>query len=293
MTKEQSPPIIKTMKTKILSHNYTGKSLVVVYSDAKGVETKIVESSHPNWRQVEKLYRQGKYEDMIPLLDVGQAIANKFQGKFVVQDGQVYYNGEPIHGYLFDRILFFMKEGLKYDRLVKFAENLYANPSVKARDEAYKFLEHKNMPITEDGCFLAYKGVQNDYYSITGGDIEVIKGKVKNGKILNAVGEDIEVKRSQVDSNANNGCSKGLHAGSYDYANGFKGSGRMMIVKINPKNIVSVPTDCNCQKLRSCAYTVIAEEGRKLHEVKDINFDRVAKVRNNSGPKRNSLGQFC
>jgi hypothetical protein len=32
-----------------------------------------------------------------------------------------------------------------------------------------------------------------------------------------------------------------------------------MIVKINPKDVVSVPSDCNCEKLRTCRYEVVGE----------------------------------
>lgn len=279
-------------KNTVISHQYTGNSLVVVYNDGTQVQTKIVQSSHPNWRQVERLYKQGQYAALIPLLDVTQAINTKFEGKFTVKDGSVYYRGEVVHGYLFDRIIFFMREGLPFKRLLAFAENLYANPSNRARNELFKFLEHKNMPITDDGCFLAYKGVQDDYYSITSGSSKVLKGTVKGGKILNAVGEKIEVDRGDVNDNASVGCASGLHAGSWDYANGFKGNGRMMIVKINPKDVVSVPNDCNCQKLRTAAYEVVAEEGRKLSEVKDINFDRVAKARQIK-QKRLANGRFA
>ena len=44
-----------------------------------------------------------------------------------------------------------------------------------------------------------------------------------------------------------------------------------MIVRFNPKDAVSVPTDCECQKLRVCKYEVIGEfdKGHKepLNEV--------------------------
>ena len=33
----------------------------------------------------------------------------------------------------------------------------------------------------------------------------------------------------------------------------------MVIVKVNPKDVVSVPTDCECQKVRTCEYQVIAD----------------------------------
>ena len=30
-------------------------------------------------------------------------------------------------------------------------------------------------------------------------------------------------------------------------------------MKISPENVVSVPTDCNCQKLRTCEYAVVRD----------------------------------
>jgi hypothetical protein len=263
------------MKNNIVSHNLTNNSLVIVYSNDKGFNTKIVESSHPNWRQVLAAYKQGNYDEVIDLIDVKTAINKKFDGKFTIVGETVQYNGETVNGYLFDRIIFFMRNNLPFERLVKFADNLYQNPSNRARQELYKFLEHKNMPITEDGCFLAYKGVQNDFWSITGGTIKVLKGKVNDeGQIYNGVGEEIIVDRGDVDDNCNNTCSKGIHAGSVSYATDFAGKGKIVVVKINPKDCVSVPTDCNGQKLRTCAYTVIGEEYRSLSDVRDINYDK-------------------
>jgi hypothetical protein len=277
---------------KILSHNYTGKSLVVVFSNGKGVQTKIVEKSHPSWKCIFSLYKEGRMEEVVPLMDVGTAIQAKFGKKFTVADGKVFFDGREAGGYLIDRILFFLKEvPNQANRLVKFAENLYENPNPYVIDELYKFLEHKGFTITDDGCFLAYKGVSPDYFSISSGDIEVLLGTVKKGRIYNGVGQIIIVKRSQVCSDKEIGCASGLHVGSWEYANDFKGNGHLMVVKVNPKNVVSVPRDCDWKKCRVCEYEVIAEEGRKLHEVKDSNFDKVSAVRQKFN--RDSLGRFA
>lgn len=277
---------------KILSHNWTGQSLVVAFISDKGFQTKIVESTHPNWHQVVLLYKQGRYEEMVPLLDMSAAIQAKFSGQFTVQDGKVFYKDNEVGGYLVERILFFMRElPNQAQRLLKFAENLYQNPSPAVIEQLYKFLEHKNMPITDDGCFLAYKGVGQDYYSKTGGDIVILKGKVnKDGKVYNGIGEHIIAKRDDVCADSNQGCARGLHVGSWEYANNFKDDGKLMVIKVNPKNAVSVPTDCNYSKLRACEYEVIAEEGRQLNEVKDINFDKATAVRQSFN--RDSLGRF-
>lgn len=277
------------MKIKILSHLFTGRSLTMVFSDGKKTTTKIVEQSHPNWSEIVELYKQAKYVELVPLFDMDAAIQSKFKGKFTVFGGQVCYNGLPVKGYLIDRILFFMRELPKQtDRLIKFAENLYSNPSPAVIEQLYKFLEHQNMPITEDGCFLAYKGVGNDYYSRTAGDLKIIKGKVKGGRVYNAVGQEIIAERANVCDDKNQGCARGLHVGSYDYANNFKGNGRLMIIKVNPRDAVSVPHDESWKKLRACRYEVIAEEDGRLSEVYDIDYDK----RKPQRFTRDSLGRF-
>ena len=41
-----------------------------------------------------------------------------------------------------------------------------------------------------------------------------------------------------------------------------------MIVKIDPSDVVSVPHDCDCQKLRTCKYEVVS-----LHETIETPLD--------------------
>ena len=266
------------MKNTIVSHNLTPHTLVVVYSSPTGLKTQSIESSHLNWRGIIKAYKARNFEQVIALSDVRSAINTNFAGTFEVKGNSVYYKGEVVHGYLFERIIYFMREGLPYKHLIAFANNLFANPSARARNELFTFLSHKNMPITEDGCFLAYKGVRADFYSITGGEIKLLQGKTDEaGRIYNAPGQIVECERADVDDDATRTCSKGIHAGSIKYATDFAGSdGVVVIVKINPKDAVAVPTDCNGQKLRTCAYTVLGQETRVLSDKKDIYYDKAA-----------------
>ena len=79
-------------------------------------------------------------------------------------------------------------------------------------------------------------------------------------QIFNGVGETIEVQRRCVDDNKDHHCSHGLHIGSYDYAEGWAGSdGKLLLVEFDPEDAVSVPTDCNYQKLRVSKYKVVAD----------------------------------
>ena len=139
---------------------------------------------------------------------------------------------------------------------------MQANPSANSVAELYTFLGYKSLPTTPEGKVLGYKGVQFDYWSTTGNaDTIVVQGKTnERHQILNEVGATIEVARRCVDDNKDNHCSFGLHVGSFDYASNWSGEdGKLLLVEFDPADAVSVPTDCNFQKLRVSKYKVIAD----------------------------------
>jgi hypothetical protein len=115
-------------------------------------------------------------------------------------------------------------------------------------NELYGFLEKNNLPITPDGHFLAYKKVRQNYLDVHSGTMD------------NSVGKVVEMERFKVDDKAENTCSSGLHFCSQSYLNHFGGE-RVVIVKINPKDVVSIPTDYDFSKGRACRYEVIGEVG--------------------------------
>ena len=152
-----------------------------------------------------------------------------------------------------------IEDGLPIGHFEKFWENLKENPSSSSVDELVDFLSYKELPITEDGFLVAYKGVKNDYYSSTGNTkTKVLQGKVDGmGRIFNGIGEVIEVLRRDVDDDRSNECSHGLHVGSLDYASGF--ATKMVLVKVNPADVVSVPKDYSFQKCRVSKYEVLSD----------------------------------
>ena len=189
----------------------------------------------------------------------------------ISKDGSVVYNGEALPKALAQKVKDCYEDGVPFENVLAFFDRLNANPSKRAVTELYTFLEHKGMPITPEGHFLAYKGVRDDGFSCTAGDkAKVIEGVTNDeGRIRNFVGDKIRVTRNYVDDNKDVGCSSGLHAGSLEYATGF--GPRHVIVKIDPADVVSIPTDSSCQKLRTCAYEVVADYKGKLQDsgVKD------------------------
>ena len=165
-----------------------------------------------------------------------------------VKDGNLYVFDEPVHSTLATRVLSFLEAGLDCVHLFKFILKLNLNPSKRAVDELYTFLEHRALPITDNGNFLAYKAVRDDY------------SDKYTGKFINTIDAVLEMPRNKVDDDKNVGCSYGFHAGTVEYAKDFMGrEGHLMIVEINPADVVSIPTDCQFQKLRTCKYKVVGE----------------------------------
>ena len=203
---------------------------------------------HTNYKLILEALPTATEDELLELVDIEKAVASFSDGQVSIVNGKVMFEGEEVHGSISKRIIEFMSKGLPFEPLVKFLENLMENPSMQSQQELYDFLEHENLPITEDGCFLAYKAVNSDF-----------KDKWK-GTFDNKVGQVCEMRRAKVDDNRKAGCSAGLHAGALNYVANYgnvDAGDNIVIVKINPEDVVSVPSDCNCEKLRTCKYEVV------------------------------------
>jgi len=167
---------------------------------------------------------------------------------FNKETGEVYWNLEPLNNVLSDRIADLWRDGFDTEPLLAFCRNLFANPSQTAINELYDFMETNVLPLTLDGCFLAYKKVREDYKDCYTGTID------------NSVGAVVEMDRNICDPVRENHCSTGLHFCGLSYLTCFGGE-RVMIVKINPKDVTSIPSDYNFAKGRCCKYEVVEEYG--------------------------------
>jgi len=203
---------------------------------------------HTNYKLILEALPTATEDELLELVDIEKAVATFSQGQVSIVNGKVMFEGEEVHGSISKRILEFMSKGLPFEPLVKFLENLMENPSMQSQQELYDFLEHENLPVTEDGCFLAYKAVRKDF-----------KDKWQ-GVFDNSVGQVCEMRRAKVNDNRKIGCSQGLHAGALNYVANYgnvDAGDNIVIVKINPQDVVSVPSDCDCEKLRTCKYEVV------------------------------------
>ena len=233
------------MNTTALTITGSGKIAAVIKGKAYTIAP-----DHANYSKILDAVRQQDWDKFVSLADIASAITS-YAGSRGVQivSGCVVYNGETIHNTITDRIVKFMREDLPFEPLCKFLENLMQNPSKRAVDELYGFLEAGELPITTDGCFLAYKNVRSDYRDI------------HSGKFDNSVGKTCEMTRNAVCDNKDLTCSSGLHFCSIAYLPNFRDSngGKTIIVKINPADVVSIPSDYNNTKGRTCKYEVVAD----------------------------------
>lgn len=241
----------------ITAMSLTNGTLTVVL-DA-GAQILTARNDHPKWKEIVEAFKSGNEAVLQALISLKAVVETYSVGELSVNSTGVTYRGKPMHSIDSNRVLAFLQDGLPYKPIANYMARKMANPSARAISELYNFLEHKNMPITPEGKIIAYKGVKMDFYSVHGNtNTVVVQGIVNSeGRLLNSVGTIIEVERSSVDDNFRNGCSFGLHAGSLAYARGW--GQRVVLVEIDPADVVSVPEDCNCQKLRCCKYKIIGE----------------------------------
>lgn len=210
-----------------------------------------VHNDHPQWDNIVKNIKLKNAEAVLDSIRAESKInrsAEKSTGKYrvSVEHGVVKMNNEPVHGSLATRIAEMVREGFDVEPMCRFYENLMDNPSKQSIDELYMFLEQNSLPITDDGYFLAYKRVREDFTD------------VHSGKFDNSPGSEPSMERNEVDDRRNVTCSQGLHFCSADYLPSFSGS-RCVILKINPADVVSIPEDYNNAKGRCCRYLVVDE----------------------------------
>lgn len=207
-----------------------------------------LDSSHFHFdRAIEAL----KFEDMGEVVRLMQPAVIIIEGtanfpEFTVKNGCAFYKGEELKGYTIDRLMEMITLGLPIEPIVNFIRRVSENPSSRAVNDLYRFLEFGQLPLMSDGRFLAYKRIRSDWKD------------VHSGTFSNHVGAVIKMHRNQVDDDPTRTCSHGLHVCSMEYLRHFSGE-RIVAVAVDPKDVVAIPKDYNDTKMRVCEYTVMDE----------------------------------
>ena len=230
--------------TKKVNWLITDHNITVNYDG----QTHIVPKSDPLAQKLIEAVKANKMDEIPNYISIAKRMEHSTKGKFTVKDGQILINGVLAPRVLSEKILKFSDEGLPYEPLVKFADNLQKNPSFRAVNELFQFLEKNDHPITENGNFIAYKKVCSDFLDAYSRTID------------NSVGNTVEVPRNQVNEDPHQTCSYGLHVANWDYAHNVYTAGteaKMLEVEVNPADVVAVPVDYNQAKMRVSKYIVL------------------------------------
>lgn len=223
--------------------NYDGQTHIVPRTDA--LADRLI-----------KAVREQRLDEIPMLVSTAKRIETFSQGNFVVQDGRILVNGVEAPPVLGNKIVKFSNEGLPYQPLVRFAERLQNNPSFRAVQELFTFLEKNDHPITENGCFIAYKRVRGTFKDIHSNTMD------------NSVGQVVTMPRNQVNEDSSQTCSYGLHVANWEYAHTQFASSDpatdiMLEVEVDPADVVAIPVDYNNAKMRVCKYKVLGVVDRE------------------------------
>ena len=241
------------------------------------------DATHPSYAGLIECIMSSDADEFVHLYNTGSFIEDWSEGNFEFKDGFLYFEEEQVANDPTHRIIECIKQGFPHKFMLNYLTNLYDNVSERAVQESYKWSSHKGLPITEDGMMVGYKGVRKYVgedvvdkmgRTITEGDlVDIYTGN----SFRNNIGDSNGMKRRQVCDDHTMGCSKGLHVGTYEYATNWAGStGVVVLVKFNPANIVSVPSDCQFSKMRVSDYEVISIAREQLEEAvysEDEDFD--------------------
>lgn len=137
-----------------------------------------------------------------------------------------------------------------------------------------KFLERGDLPIADDGTFVAYKILRKDK-DREGGFVDCHTRNVPQ-----RVGSYVHMDESLVDPNRSNECSNGLHVARRGYIGQFSGDG-CTLIKVAPEDVIAVP-NYDANKMRVCGYHIIdvlsEDDYRKLRNNNSITDTMAAKI---------------
>ncbi|AAX63736.1 rIIB [Aeromonas phage 31] len=222
-----------------------------------GSETYNASGDHPQFMEIIGLLRAEKYDEAMELLNIKRGLERYISGDLVIEGGTLRYKDLVIDSGLTRRIVSRMQSGEPFLPLIAFFENLMDNPSRRAVYQLYDFLEHNDIEITDDGHFIAWKRVNHSFKDMY------------TGKFDNSPGTVVKINRFQVDEDPNTTCSHGLHVAAKSYIPHYGGgSGKVIACKVNPADVVAIPTDYQNAKMRCAGYEVLYEVTEDFKEMK-------------------------
>ena len=261
---------------------------------------RVLPETHPNFRRVVNFFLdnpQGERDPealrllVDPALAIGKALQEEFGARVTFDLHHFYLDGIPETGLLAEHVRDQVLSGnTDWMRLARFLVRLQDNPSKRAKEAIWEWVEKHGVTITEDGRMVGYKGLVWGTDAVTGernipvsyhsGPNNFIDGALYGQagvsyQVPHRLGSVISKRRADVDDNTSLACSTGLHVGAYSYAKTFgeniddaarystmgkqaRLSGTFALVAFAPEDVVSVPEDGTADwKIRVERYEVV------------------------------------
>jgi len=225
-----------------------GKSITIFF---KSGESAVWQASNPNYAVVKDLAEKSEWIAIETLNNASKAV---IEGTVEIKDDKIVAHTEDAKLTVelpkdnkFVKFVQLLKDRGVVDTCIEeitpFIKKLVENQFIDAVEEVYDFCKAGDFEITKDGNLIAYKKVRKDLGSVH-----------DSGNTKHVIGEYTEVKN--FDTNRHAVCSAGLHFCSRGYLNSYSGE-QVIAVEIDPRDIVSIPTDYSFQKGRCRRYKTL------------------------------------
>lgn len=241
-----------------------------------------VPRTHRNYQRILDAVRDERYDEAATLASEQSIITPRsftttIPGFELSPGGQITYLGEPFPEEVTKEVLRRIDVGQPIDPLARLLIRVRNNPSASSQRETLLFSAANDFLITETGMIVAYKAVGTGYHDSHSGTVcympaQLMTAEQRQQYEPGVSGQGLErnvttqvidgltvvsIPRHAVDDNRQKACSYGLHVAAHEYAKGF--ASRLLLVLVDPADIVSVPYDHGDQKVRVCRLTVLAE----------------------------------
>ena len=179
-------------------------------------------STDPNWEQVEEFLRNKDYESIRELINkTSNVLLSYNDGRLSIDGGVVFLDDNPVEGSLVNRLIEMLQKAEDVKPIAQFIANVYDNPNYNVSDEAYSFVVDDDLPITSDGQLLVYQRVRRNWTDIDTSTLDLSIGTISENVELTFCGQER------------------LDYFFMDWEGGY----RTIVIKINPRDIISVPTE--------------------------------------------------
>lgn len=231
-----------------LYYMVTPVSLIVV----RDGQPLTIDRTHKNFEKIHAALKDKKWQAALDNIDMKTAISTYSNGRVTVSEGNVLFDGNPVHPKLTERLInCLIEENLEaLEALAKFIEKCDENPDFQVVSRIYDFISHNDLRLDKEGNILAYKIVRSTYFDKHSNTMDNKPGKL------------VKMKRNLVNSKDHETCSTGLHVAAKGYLGSFgsvSSGDKVVLCQVHPKDFVSIPTDYNSMKARTCEYLVLKD----------------------------------